>query len=55
MQTQARRLVIFVLFLIVPFRPTAYGGDDEILVFVAASLTDAMNEIKERFEERAGG
>ena len=55
MKTRVRWLVIFVLFLVVPFRPTAYGGDDEILVFVAASLTDAMNEIKERFEERAGG
>lgn len=31
------------------------GQGEEILVFVAASLTDAVDEIKGRFEERTGG
>ncbi|MGR3295341.1 MAG: molybdate ABC transporter substrate-binding protein, partial [Candidatus Bathyanammoxibius sp.] len=52
-------LVASVLLLITSLPVMAHGktvtnGGDEILVFVAASLTDAMNEIKARFEERTG-
>ena len=52
-------LVASVLLLITSLPVMAHGetvtnDGDEILVFVAASLTDAMKDIKDRFEERTG-
>ena len=50
-------LIAFILLFIISLPVTAHGEEDgrgEILVFVAASLTDAMNEIKARFEDRTG-
>ncbi|MFQ5863259.1 MAG: molybdate ABC transporter substrate-binding protein [Candidatus Brocadiales bacterium] len=53
MKIQRKVFVIFVLLAVTSLPVMACGGEgEEILVFVAASLTDAMNEIKDTFEER---
>lgn len=51
-------LILLLLFLVISFPVVVYAGEessDEILVFVAASLTDAMKEIKDKFEEEKNG
>lgn len=50
LKTQRSGIPIFALLLVISLSATAWG-EGEILVFVAASLTDAMVEVKDRFEE----
>lgn len=48
-------VLMFLIFLLAPvFGYGVAAGEEEIVVFVAASLTDAVKEVKERFEARSG-
>ncbi|MDO8137825.1 MAG: molybdate ABC transporter substrate-binding protein, partial [Candidatus Brocadiales bacterium] len=46
--------MLLILLLAPVFGYGVAAGEEEIVVFVAASLTDAVKEVKERFEARSG-
>ena len=47
-------ILVGAMALVLPLLTACAQPDDEVLVFAAASLADAMNEIGERFEEETG-